>query len=75
MRESSLCRDLCAAAIASVTSPEVIPPAHTAAAVRSVNGLQTGPGGRALGLGGTSQGAQIVLTDDNGSNNNLWRFL
>ncbi|MFG6201596.1 hypothetical protein [Nonomuraea sp. JJY05] len=32
-------------------------------------------GGRVLGLGGTSQGAQIVLADDIGSNNNLWRFL
>ncbi|MEV4009013.1 hypothetical protein AB0J35_00825 [Nonomuraea angiospora] len=32
-------------------------------------------GGRVLGPGGTSQGAQVVLADDNGSNNNLWRFL
>ncbi|MEV0346231.1 hypothetical protein AB0H88_10725 [Nonomuraea sp. NPDC050680] len=27
------------------------------------------------GLAGTSQGAQLVLADDNGSNNNLGRFL
>ncbi|WP_433438215.1 hypothetical protein [Nonomuraea sp. CA-141351] len=32
-------------------------------------------GGRVLGLAGTSQGAQVVLADDNGANNNLWRFL
>ncbi|GAA3613813.1 hypothetical protein GCM10022419_118690 [Nonomuraea rosea] len=37
--------------------------------------VQCANGGRGLGLGGTSQGAQVVLADDNGSNNNLWRFL
>ncbi|MEU6784932.1 beta-L-arabinofuranosidase domain-containing protein [Nonomuraea angiospora] len=37
--------------------------------------VQCANGGRVLGLGGTSQGSQVVLADDNGSNNNLWRFL
>ncbi|MEU4538123.1 beta-L-arabinofuranosidase domain-containing protein [Streptosporangium sp. NPDC023825] len=37
--------------------------------------IQCGNGGRVLGLAGTAQGAQVVLADDNGSNNNLWRFL
>ncbi|GAA3828866.1 glycoside hydrolase family 127 protein [Sphaerisporangium flaviroseum] len=37
--------------------------------------IQCANGGRVLGLAGTAQGAQIVLADDNGSNNNLWRFL
>ncbi|MBE1583398.1 hypothetical protein ACFPOI_31740 [Nonomuraea angiospora] len=37
--------------------------------------IQCANGGRVLGLGGTAQGAQVVLADDNGPNNNLWRFL
>jgi DUF1680 family protein len=37
--------------------------------------IQCANGGRVLGLGGTSQGAQVVLSDDNGSGHNLWRFL
>ncbi|MFB9682248.1 beta-L-arabinofuranosidase domain-containing protein [Streptosporangium vulgare] len=37
--------------------------------------IQCANGGRVLGLAGTAQGAQVVLADDNGSNNNLWRFL
>ncbi|TMR97865.1 RICIN domain-containing protein [Nonomuraea basaltis] len=37
--------------------------------------IQCANGGRVLGLAGTSQGAQVVLADDNGANNNLWRFL
>ncbi|MGR6918280.1 beta-L-arabinofuranosidase domain-containing protein [[Actinomadura] parvosata] len=37
--------------------------------------IQCAGGGRVLGLAGTSQGAQVVLADDNGSTNNLWRFL
>ncbi|MET8053646.1 beta-L-arabinofuranosidase domain-containing protein [Streptosporangium sp. NPDC005286] len=37
--------------------------------------IQCANGGRVLGLAGTAQGAQIVLADDNGSNNDLWRFL
>ncbi|MFI7128033.1 hypothetical protein ACIBQ1_20205 [Nonomuraea sp. NPDC050153] len=37
--------------------------------------IQCANGGRVLGLAGTSQGAQVVLADDNGSNDNLWRFL
>ncbi|MER6825131.1 beta-L-arabinofuranosidase domain-containing protein [Streptosporangium sp. NPDC000563] len=37
--------------------------------------IQCANGGRVLGLSGTAQGAQVVIADDNGSNNNLWRFL
>ncbi|MER5642967.1 RICIN domain-containing protein [Streptosporangium sp. NPDC002524] len=37
--------------------------------------VQCANGGRVLGLAGIAQGAQIVLADDNGSNDNLWRFL
>ncbi|WP_066367280.1 beta-L-arabinofuranosidase domain-containing protein [Herbidospora mongoliensis] len=37
--------------------------------------IQCANGGRVLGLSGTAQGAQAVLSDDNGSANNLWRFL
>ncbi|GLX96157.1 beta-L-arabinofuranosidase domain-containing protein [Herbidospora sp. NBRC 101105] len=37
--------------------------------------IQCANGGRVLGLSGTAQGAQVVLSDDNGSANNLWRFL
>ncbi|GAA3138262.1 beta-L-arabinofuranosidase domain-containing protein [Nonomuraea roseoviolacea] len=37
--------------------------------------IQCANGGRVLGLAGTSQGAQVVLADDNGADNNLWRFL
>ncbi|MDR8413723.1 glycoside hydrolase family 127 protein [Nonomuraea sp. 3-1Str] len=37
--------------------------------------IQCANGGRVLGLAGTSQGAQAVLADDNGANDNLWRFL
>nr|WP_062338531.1 beta-L-arabinofuranosidase domain-containing protein [Herbidospora sakaeratensis] len=37
--------------------------------------IQCANGGRVLGLSGTAQGAQAVLADDNGSANNLWRFL
>ncbi|MFI7229656.1 RICIN domain-containing protein [Nonomuraea angiospora] len=37
--------------------------------------IQCANGGRVLSPGGTAQGAQVVLADDNGSNNNLWRFL
>ncbi|GAB1818825.1 beta-L-arabinofuranosidase domain-containing protein [Herbidospora sp. RD11066] len=37
--------------------------------------IQCANGGRVLGLSGTSQGAQVVLADDSGSNNNLWRFV
>lgn len=37
--------------------------------------IQCANGGRVLGLSGTGQGAQAVLSDDNGSTANLWRFL
>ncbi|MGI5291963.1 RICIN domain-containing protein [Nonomuraea polychroma] len=37
--------------------------------------IQCANGGRVLGLAGTSQGAQVVLADDNGANDNLWRFM
>ncbi|MFB4287229.1 beta-L-arabinofuranosidase domain-containing protein [Nonomuraea sp. ATR24] len=37
--------------------------------------IQCANGGRVLGLAGTSQGAQVVLADDGGANDILWRFL
>ncbi|MFF0867050.1 beta-L-arabinofuranosidase domain-containing protein [Nonomuraea sp. NPDC003560] len=37
--------------------------------------VQCASGGRVLGVAGASQGAQVVLADDNGSDDNLWRFL
>ncbi|MFI7469785.1 beta-L-arabinofuranosidase domain-containing protein [Nonomuraea sp. NPDC049646] len=37
--------------------------------------IQCAGGGRVLGVAGTSQGAQVVLADDDGSDDNLWRFL
>ncbi|MEU1390075.1 MULTISPECIES: beta-L-arabinofuranosidase domain-containing protein [unclassified Nonomuraea] len=37
--------------------------------------VQCAGGGRVLGVAGSSQGAQVVLADDNGSDDNLWRFL
>ncbi|MEU5869856.1 beta-L-arabinofuranosidase domain-containing protein [Nonomuraea sp. NPDC047529] len=37
--------------------------------------VQCANGGRVLGVTGTSQGAQVVLADDDGSNDNLWRFM
>ncbi|TDE56279.1 hypothetical protein E1295_10960 [Nonomuraea mesophila] len=37
--------------------------------------IQCANGGRVLGLAGTSQGAQVVLADDNGASTTLWRFL
>ncbi|MEQ4724864.1 hypothetical protein [Nonomuraea sp. B19D2] len=59
----------------TICLPAISPPLAPALRVGLVFRIQCADGGRVLGLAGTSQGAQVVLADDNGANNNLWRFL
>ena len=64
----------------SSSGPTTAPPTTGGGCGTAANGyfrIQCANGGRVLGVSGasTAQGAQIVLWDDNGTNDHLWRFV
>ena len=64
----------------SSSGPTTAPPTTGGGCGTARNGyfrIQCANGGRVLGVSGasTAQGAQVVLGDDNGTNDHLWRFI
>ena len=65
---------------ASCSGPTTAPPTTGGGCATARNGyfrIQCANGGRVLGVSGasTAQGAQVVIWDDNGTNDHLWRFI